>query len=52
MGGWVFRKKLKGAGEYCTGTPAHLRTKWLMHSTDMDTSRRVRQLGVTLRLDY
>lgn len=53
----MFRKKQKGAGESCTTHPfpetlVHLRTGWLIHSTDMDTSRRGRQLGVALRLGY
>lgn len=54
MGGQVFRKKQKGAMESCTAHPfpetlPHLRTGWLMHSTDMDTSRRGRQLGAALK---
>lgn len=44
MGGWVFSKKQRRAGESCTAHPfpemlPHLRTGRLMHSTDMDISR-------------
>lgn len=54
MGGQVFRKEQKGTGESCTVHPfpetlSHLRTGWLMHATDMDTSRRGRQLGIALK---
>lgn len=55
MGGWVFSMKQRRAEESCTAhlfpeTLPHLRTGRLMHSIDMDTSRRGRQLAAALRL--
>lgn len=55
MGGRVFSMKQRRAEESCTAhlfpeTLPHLRTGRLMHSIDMDTSRRGRQLAAALRL--